>query len=232
MPSPGLVTFSGHWVLRPTRRGLNWPHRFWRKGSNSELGALELSPAFFGRKEDAAFWRSLSRREWFGGTVLHSPRLGVCPPPGGHVLPSTQAFKSSVMFPGVSPALPGKGVEDDPLRAPGGDGDRRSAKRLHAARPHADWSCSPMAAWFWARWTSKHYSSKSDNDSQPWGHYYESGNVHSCIWSSNTHVKEATLTSNVKSRHRGERSWPRRHNLWVAEPGHAPPEVGLLTTWL
>ena len=147
-PPPGLVMLSCHLVPGPTRRWLTWPHKFCRRGSNSELGMCELSLAFFDKKEDTAFLRSFSRREWLCGTILHSWRLLILPPPAGCRLSSVLASESSVTFPDVSPVLKGKGVEDDLSKAPAVDEDCSPITCLCPVFPSIDCSCSPMATQF------------------------------------------------------------------------------------
>ena len=147
-PPPGLVMLSCHLVPGPTRRWLTWPHKFCRKGSNSELGMCELSPAFPDKKEDTAFFRSFSRIERLCGPILHSWRLLILPPPAGCRLFSVVASESSVTFPDVNPVLKGKGVQDDLSKAPGVDEDGSPITCLCPVFPRIDWSCSPMATQF------------------------------------------------------------------------------------
>ena len=149
VPPPGFGMLSCHLMPGPTRTWLTWPHKFWRKGSNSELGMCELSLAFFDKKEDTAFFRSFSRRERLCGTIWHSWRLlRLPPPPAGCRLFSVLASESSVTFPDVSPVLKGKGVEDDLSKAPRADEDCSPGTCLCPAFPRIDWSCSPRATQF------------------------------------------------------------------------------------
>lgn len=156
MLSRGLQVFSCHLALCPTRRWLTWLHKVWRKGSNSELGTFELPLAFFGKKEETAFLRSLSRREWFCGTRWHSSWFVVFPFPGGCTLLSIRAFKFSVMAEGVNPVLRGNGVEDALSKTPE-EGEDCSANRcLWPVVPSTDWSWSPMERQFCAKKISKY----------------------------------------------------------------------------
>jgi hypothetical protein len=102
------------------------------------LGIFELSLAFFGKKEDTAFLRSFSRREWFCGMILHSSWFIVFPSQGGCVLLSMKAFKLSVMFADVNPVLKGKGVEDDLSKAPAADDDCSAIICLYPVVPKTD----------------------------------------------------------------------------------------------
>lgn len=172
MPSWGLEMFSCHLALCPTRRWLTWLHKFWRKGSNSELGTLELPLAFFGKKEDTAFLRSLSR-EWFCGIRWHSLWFVVFPSPDGCVLLSIRAFKFSVMAEGVNPVLKGKGVEDALSTTPEDGEDCSAIRCLCPAVPNTDWSWSPMGRQFWTRKIRKCQRMKAGCYKSGTGHFHE-----------------------------------------------------------
>ena len=148
MPSLGLEMVPGLSAFRPTRSPFTWPHRFWRRGSSSELGGPERSLAFFGEKEDSAFSRSFSGREWFSGPIVHSPRFVMFPPLGGWVLLSVWASESPVTFPGVNPALKGTGVEGALFLAADADDACRPIIRVNTVFPKTDCSCSPMEMQF------------------------------------------------------------------------------------